>query len=215
MTSTQEFARRVDAYNKQQQEKGRTMPTNTPSYTYKDSPQCGKVLSFPSLLVAFDIDHPTRYYASPESRQRALPGIIGLANKWADDHDLGKYWIYQTGGGWHILFEKPCPTADKWIDCYNTARHQEGWHQCGGHWDIVKTKGRATLRVGLKNRPGTTARRPPDISLIHGKVDRQSPAHVKVHHQALAQYQNYSAYNDDWLQGDGDCPIPLKGGIQC
>jgi hypothetical protein len=160
-------------------------------YRYDDTDEHGTVLAFPPYIVAFDIDAPTPYFTqAPAGRNKALPRIVAFLDRWSTKYDLGQYWIYQTGNGWHALFEKPAGTLVSWTTCYDDAIWVKGWHECLGHWGLIKEECRATLRVGLKGLVGHVPR-PPDISLVYGEVNKHSPLHVRTHYDALARYQVY------------------------
>jgi hypothetical protein len=175
-------------------------------YEYAGISGYGVILYFPAdcRLVALDIDlHFPWKEARPNDRETSIPAVLELCARLSDDHDLGQHWIYQTGKGWHVLFEKPCATFTLWAQVYFDACNQRKcWGEDGSHADLCVGRHAPTLRVGLKEG------REPDIWLRWGKVRENAPEHVKVHHSAVLYFQQPGAYYR-WLRGDINSPIPL------
>lgn len=132
---------------------------------------------FDDGIIALDIDAPTRYFwdGNP-GREKMVQGVEELCQALSRKYDLGRFWIYHTLSGVHVIFERRTDISAVLED----ATFRSGWHECGGHYDHCIPQGHCSLRVSRKQGRGW------DIYPVEGyDVDTNVPLHVRGHRDAL------------------------------
>lgn len=138
-----------------------------------------KVYTFPVGAVVLDIDTPTsRYWDREPLAQVLVEGARELAVRMAGKWQLGRFWVYRTLSGAHIVFERLLPSLEDAFDVLLDAYDQEGWRECGGHISHCTGK-QLTLRAGLKEHRPRFDIYPLDV------VDGTAPPHVQEHHEEV------------------------------
>ena len=135
---------------------------------------------FPLGVVVLDIDAPTKHFwwGNP-GHDTMVEGIRALCQDLSSKWGLGRYWLYRTLSGMHVVFEKNVGLGMV-IDVLLDANNRVGWHQCGGH--VARFAGQEIeLRVGVKGD------RPFDIASVPGNPDLlDAREHVVEHAIQLA-----------------------------
>lgn len=137
---------------------------------------------FPDGVVAIDADGPTpEYYSGAPLRPLFLAKIRTFAALCAEKWGLGRYWIYATRSGYHIVFENLTP---RWRVVLEWAGAQYLWNpgiyhyaECHGHMRSCLFAEAVFLRISPKED------RPWDIHLAWG--DGDIPDHLIEHHRII------------------------------
>ena len=137
----------------------------------------------PAGVVALDVDAPTDFYEEGPGIELIVKGVRALAANLSQEHHLGLFWLYFTGNGMHVLFERLLPGGCQMaLHAMCDARERfTGWRECSGHLGHCTDADAVQLRVGCK--PG----RPWDITSVPGNPPVSGgPAHVQEHAHLLA-----------------------------
>lgn len=139
-----------------------------------------EVYEFPVGVVVLDIDAPTRHFWDGEMGAKAMETDVryGLATALSERWQLGRFWMYRTKSGLHVVFERVLVQRSDVRDVMADANAQVGWKLCGGFFCMHADKDRLTLRVGVKKD------RPYDIRPLD-EVGDDAPWFVREHHEAV------------------------------
>jgi len=139
------------------------------------------VAFFAPGVVALDIDAPTRHFTdTPAGRATMLDRVHALAEALSLEFDLGRYWLYETGHGAHVIFEETLESWNAVEQVLDAASGRLGWHEDRGHVGLCQDARRCTLRVGSK--PG----REWDIDPWTDNSRISLPDHVREHDALIA-----------------------------
>jgi len=135
------------------------------------------VACFSEGVVALDVAFFTD---RPEGRALMLDRVCALAEKISSEFALGRYWIYSTGHGAHVIFEEELRGWNAVETVLSSAAELPGWHEDRGHVGVCRDVRRCTLRVGRKPGRGF------DIEpWFAGSAN--APSHVQEHDALVAQ----------------------------
>jgi hypothetical protein len=110
-----------------------------------------------------------------------LDRVRVLAEALSLEFSLGRYWLYQTGHGAHVIFEQALESWNAVEQVLDAASGRLGWHEDRGHVGLCQDARRCTLRVGSK--PG----REWDIESCMGNPRVSLPDHVREHDALIAR----------------------------
>jgi len=141
---------------------------------------------FPRGVVALDVDspiHTNEYYYGEPGRPQMVAEVRAWAQDLSEQFGLGRFWMYHTLSGLHVIFE--IPAVAMWDDVMTSASLGDSWHECWGHIRHCEDAGdRAVLRVSRKVEMEHT--RPWDIIPADDNPPLQgAPPHVLAHCDAL------------------------------
>ena len=156
------------------------------------------VVSLPTGAVALDVDAPLELFCGEVDdscteeaiarrptleevyRSQVADGVRALAADLSQKHGLGRFWLYQTGHGAHVLFENLLRDWEAVYDVLLDANSREDWFEDGGHAQLCDDAMETQIRVGAK--PG----RPFDIVPCPGNPN-SPPSHIREHDALVAQ----------------------------
>ena len=134
------------------------------------------VAFFAPGVVALDVDAPTRHFTdTPAGRAQMLHHVRVLAEDLSAEFGLGRFWLYETGHGAHLIFEETLEVWNAVEQVLGAASDRIGWHEDRGHVGLCRDARRCSLRVGFK--PG----REWDIEPWRGNSHVSLPDHVREH----------------------------------
>jgi hypothetical protein len=128
----------------------------------------------PVGVVALDLDEP-------EKGDTSLLAVKDFAVQISRAHGLGLYWLYQTLHGFHVIYQCQLACHYDALRIMTDASRQQGWHECGGHLDLVAEDDAVELRVGCKSD------REFDIEPVPGNPPASICPHVAEHEALLAR----------------------------
>jgi len=105
-----------------------------------------EVYEFPVGVVVLDIDAPTRHFWDGEMGAKAMETDVryGLATALSERWQLGRFWMYRTKSGLHVVFERVLVQRSDVRDVMADANAQVGWKLCGGFFCMHADKDRLT-----------------------------------------------------------------------